>query len=196
MKIIQILQTQKGAIWERSLLIGLADTGNVFFVNENGEWELLVKNTFRGEKRVYEEKTPQSKVKESKVKNIVTFDEDSIEFRLANFLYEKILENNPNHKKPNIKSWALHIDKMIRIDKRKPEEIKKVISWCQKDTFWSANILSTNKLRKQYDQLIMKMNKTKKSKSSNSPGSAPVVSMAPKWFLRGEKYDPEKDKGE
>ena len=46
---------------------------------------------------------------------------------------------------------------MIRLDKRSPAEIKKVITWCQKDKFWMNNILSTEKLRKQFDTLALQM---------------------------------------
>ncbi|KXK29370.1 MAG: hypothetical protein UZ01_02264, partial [Candidatus Brocadia sinica] len=57
---------------------------------------------------------------------------------------------------PDLQKWATHIDKMIRLDKRPPEEIEKVVAWCQQDSFWQNNILSTEKLRKQYDQLYLK----------------------------------------
>lgn len=46
---------------------------------------------------------------------------------------------------------------MIRMDKRDPAEIEKVITWCQQDPFWQNNILSTNKLRIRFDQLVLKM---------------------------------------
>jgi hypothetical protein len=39
--------------------------------------------------------------------------------------------NNPKVKEPNFTSWAKHIDLMIRIDKRTPEEIEKMIIWSQ-----------------------------------------------------------------
>ena len=100
------------------------------------------------------------------VKNIVAkkeFATTSIEYQLAKHLYEKILQNNPEHKKPNLQEWAVHIDRMIRLDERKPEKIKEVIDWCQADDFWYANILSTKKLREKYDQLVLQMkNKPKK----------------------------------
>ena len=67
------------------------------------------------------------------------------------------LIRNGNFKKPDIQKWALHIDRMIRIDNRPPCGIMNVICWCQNDDFWQNNILSTLKLRKQYDQLQMKM---------------------------------------
>lgn len=91
------------------------------------------------------------------ITTIKTFLSDSIEVRLAALLFEKILSRNPNHKKPNIQSWAKDINLMIRIDKRTPEDIRRVIEWCQNHTFWQSNILSTEKLRKQFDQLFLKM---------------------------------------
>jgi hypothetical protein len=47
---------------------------------------------------------------------------------------------------------------MIIRDGRDPIELEQVICWCQEDDFWKNNILSTGKLRKQYDQLVLKMN--------------------------------------
>lgn len=86
-----------------------------------------------------------------------TFLSDSIEIRLAELLLEKILSRNPNFKKPDLQAWAKDIDRMIRLDNRTPEDIRRVIEWCQADTFWQNNILSPGKLRKQFDQLALKM---------------------------------------
>lgn len=88
---------------------------------------------------------------------------DSIEVRLSELLLEKILSRNPGHKKPNLQTWAKDIDLMIRLDKRTAEDIRRVIEWCQTDSFWQSNILSTAKLRKQFDQLWLKMGEVKKS---------------------------------
>jgi hypothetical protein len=77
---------------------------------------------------------------------------------LSEYLYKEIQKNNPGHKKPNFKKWVIHIDRMIRIDKRDPEKIKEVIKWCQADSFWYKNILSTQKLREKFDQLVVNMN--------------------------------------
>ena len=46
-------------------------------------------------------KEPHTNIKELK-----TFLSDSIEFRLAELLLEKIMIRNPNHKKPNLQTWA------------------------------------------------------------------------------------------
>ena len=96
-----------------------------------------------------------------------TFLSDSIEYRLANYLFNYILKRNPDHKKPDIQKWAKDFDLMIRLDKRNPEVIKSVIEWCQNDTSdkqdegswkgWANNILSTAKLRKKFDILVLKM---------------------------------------
>ena len=86
-----------------------------------------------------------------------TFLSDSTEIGLARFLFELIQKRNPKHKSPNFQVWARNIDLMIRIDKRDPKEIRKVIEAAQADEFWKNNILSPDKLRKQYDQLILKL---------------------------------------
>lgn len=87
--------------------------------------------------------------------------QNSNEFRLSELLLSLILERRNTFKKPDLQKWAKHIDLMARIDKREPEEIEKIIKWCQANAFWQNNILSTAKLRKQYDQLALKMEEEK-----------------------------------
>lgn len=84
-----------------------------------------------------------------------TFLSDSIEYRLADYLFKYMLKNNPECKQPNLDSWAKNIDLMIRVDKRNTDDIKHIIEWSQKDAFWRKNILSTSKLREKYDQLVL-----------------------------------------
>jgi len=85
----------------------------------------------------------------------------SDEVRLSKKLYFLILERNPQHKEPNFQSWANHMDKIIRIDKRPIQMIEKVIEWSQQDSFWRNNILSTNKLRIHFDRLLLLMGEAK-----------------------------------
>ncbi|MDP1991017.1 MAG: hypothetical protein Q8K00_08330 [Syntrophales bacterium] len=99
---------------------------------------------------------PEQECKECK--EVKPFLSNSDEVRLSELLFEKILSRNQKHKKPNIQTWAKDIDRMIRIDGRTPENIRQVIVWCQVDPFWQNNILSPGKLRKQFDQLQLKMN--------------------------------------
>jgi hypothetical protein len=89
-------------------------------------------------------------------------------FRLSELLASLILKNNPNHRylsngryTERVKRWAKDISKLIHTDKQPVEEIEAVIRWCQHDSFWSANILSGEKFRKQYDQLVIKSKNVK-----------------------------------
>ena len=113
-------------------------------------------------------KEPHTNIKEVKNK---TFSSDSVEIRLSELLFEKILSINPTHKKLNLQKWAREIDRMIRIDHRSPEDIRRVIEWCQSDPFWQSNILSTAKLREKFDQLTVKMGteKGKKTEAISPP---------------------------
>lgn len=77
--------------------------------------------------------------------------------RLSLFLFEKIKETKPDLKQPNLKSWKVELDRMIRIDNRDPEKMEKVMSWLPTAEFWRANILSADKFRKQFDKLELAM---------------------------------------
>ncbi|MFC1766923.1 helix-turn-helix domain-containing protein [Planctomycetota bacterium] len=79
------------------------------------------------------------------------------EFRLAKLLFDLIRGWKPNYREPDLLGWAVHVDRLIRIDERTPAQIERVIRWCQQDSFWRSNILSTAKLRKQIDTLEAKM---------------------------------------
>ena len=91
----------------------------------------------------------------TKVKTL--FVDTSDEVRLSESLFERILQNNPKAKKPNIQVWAKQIDLMLRVDNRTYEDIYAIIDWSQDDDFWKVNILSTKKLREKFDQLWVKM---------------------------------------
>jgi len=95
-------------------------------------------------------------------RNSSSFDEQSPPFKVSHYLYTKIKERNPKLKTPNFQTWAKHADYILRLDKRSYAEVISVVDWCQKDDFWQNNILSTKKLRDQYDQLYMKMSKSNK----------------------------------
>ena len=89
------------------------------------------------------------------------FADDSVEMQLAMYLFSKIKENNPDHKKltdSQKQKWADSIRLMIERDKRTPQQIHNMIDWCQANDFWKQNILSTAKLRKQYDTMAPKAN--------------------------------------
>ena len=120
--------------------------------------------TTKGDARARYSKEVQEEKNKNKKKDI-SFVEGSIELRLATFLFNCIRKNRPEFKQPDLQTWAKHVDLMLRIDKREPEHVREVIKWAQADNTprdgtgfcWAVNILSTLKLRKQFDQLAIKM---------------------------------------
>lgn len=101
--------------------------------------------------------TPNQTPTPSTSSSISLYSPTSNEVRLSNLLLSEIRKRKPNFREPNIQKWAIHIDRLIRLDKRTPEQVEAVIRWCQQDDFWQNNILSTEKLRKQIDHLELKM---------------------------------------
>lgn len=86
---------------------------------------------------------------------------DAAHYNLAEFFYNRILDNNPDHKKPNLEKWSHDIRLMMEQDERSEEQIKYLMDWVQKDEFEMSNVLSPSKLRKRFDQLVMKVKKEK-----------------------------------
>lgn len=85
------------------------------------------------------------------------YEKSSIHFQLANSLYQKILDNNPQHKLPDLQKWSNDIRLMMDRDGRTEEQIAYLIDWCQNNDFWKSNILSPSKLREKFDQLVMQV---------------------------------------
>ncbi len=96
---------------------------------------------------------------------------NSDEIRLSRLLFSLIRKRSEGHTIPDMEKWATHIGRMIRLDGRNLEDIEKVILWCQENKFWQNNILSTAKLRNNYDQLKLKM----ESENGNGGRSNGVV---------------------
>ncbi|MCX5827677.1 MAG: hypothetical protein NTV58_06715 [Deltaproteobacteria bacterium] len=149
----------------RTILYTLSKAGNLTIKTTNKYSVISIINwpTYQGDET--ENDTQNDKPLTNKrqhtnikaLKNKKPFLSGSIEIRLSELLLERILSRNPNFKKPNLQSWAKDIDSMIRLDSRTPEDIRQVIRWAHDDSFWQGNILSTSKLRKQFDQLQVKM---------------------------------------
>jgi len=85
------------------------------------------------------------------------FDKNSVVYQLTIYLEGKIRENNKSIKKRNeiqLQSWCKDIDKLIRIDKAKSNEIKRIVDWVVEDKFWAKNILCPASLRKHYPRFF------------------------------------------
>jgi len=127
--------------------------------------------------QMYDKSTPEKekdleleKEKEKEIKK------DSKELaqakELATFLFSKCRNLDTKFRigkdKETISSWAIDIEKLIRIDKRDFQEIHDVIEWCKTDgCFWAANIQSGKKLREKFPTLLLQM-KEKPSKKKVS----------------------------
>ena len=112
------------------------------------------------------EKRALKRKKETIQKKTIVFALNSEPYRLSGLLLALIIKNNPKSRLANltagdvekqIQGWSKDIDLMLRVDKRTPADAEEVIRFSQQDNFWRANILSTTKLRKQFDQLYLKM---------------------------------------
>jgi len=151
----------------------IAPEGNTYteITTEITNTEITKKNTSR--KRVY--------------------DESSVEYQLANRLYEKILANDANFKKPNLNSWADHIRLMMERDQRTAQQIEYLVDWSQNNSFWQSNILSTKKLREKATTLILQI-KGEREKTNGSilpqyqRGRREIV---PQWFKERQLEKPQ-----
>lgn len=106
--------------------------------------------------------------KEKSSRKIKSFDETSDPYKLALYQIEHLrqlyLEMKLPQKKEQIDKWALVFDLMIRIDKRSPESIYKMIDDVYVDEFWSGVCLSPSNLRKNWDKIIAQKRRRPKTK--------------------------------
>lgn len=84
------------------------------------------------------------------------FQFEQVDMDIAKLIHSGVLAINPLMKKPNLDRWANTIRLMREQDERQPEEITALFEWANKDGFWQSNIMSPEKLRKQWDTLIVK----------------------------------------
>ena len=93
-------------------------------------------------------------------------------FQLSERLKLAIAKRDPNAKAaklPDLTHWARDIDKLLRIDGRRAEDVEAVIVWCQQEgCFWAPNILSGRKLREQFDTLYGQMKRDQGGGNGNS----------------------------
>lgn len=116
-------------------------------------------------KNVKNDKNVKKKDKRYSRKQV--YDDSSVYYKLAIYFYEQIKNNNPNHKKPNLQNWADDISKMIELDKRTEKQVKYLMQWVQQDEFEMVNVMSPAKLRKRFDNLIMKVKREKQQLPAN-----------------------------
>ncbi len=135
----------------------LDELKNMYEQTEQPNVRLTLANETEVRSKKLEERSKKKEVNSSPDSAKAKYGDDSPYMKLAVRLYEHIKQRNPKQKKPNWQTWADDFRKIVEIDKRDTDELIKVLDWCQQDDFWQNNVLSPAKLRKQYDQLFLKM---------------------------------------
>lgn len=132
--------------------------------------------------------TPKSKVKKSKYNIVGTSERTDApddqkqqnsysrykpsEFELwcVDYLIQSILDDLPNQRVPRTdtekKKWAVHIERMQRIDGLSMEQIRDTLVWAMQDGFWRTNIRSTGKFREKYQTLYLQSRRNGSSKKN------------------------------
>lgn len=84
--------------------------------------------------------------------------------RLAHFLFAKLKEINPKILDPNLFRWSQEMQRMLKIDNRSEEEIRKVIDFIveqhknpKRDFTWSKAVMSPQKLRQHFASIWVEM---------------------------------------
>ena len=93
------------------------------------------------------------------------------ERKCVNFLIQSILNDLPNQKVPRtdkeIGKWAIHINRLHRIDGISESDIWNTLVWTMKDTFWRTNIRSTGKFREKYQTLYLQSKRGNRDSNKN-----------------------------
>lgn len=142
-----------------------ADISNLYYLPRVKEIDTGVNVIDRGCKgglhpRVNEVDTNFNNKNFKDITNICPRKISDLHLSLATFFQGLIRERKADYKfTGTVEKWADTIRLMIEKDGRAAERIRAVIKWSQADSFWQNNILSPDKLRKQFDRLEMQMNK-------------------------------------
>lgn len=163
---------------------GLTDDGKPTTNNTNSN--KTNSNKTKCKKRLSSELPSSSDNPSKKSKKKVKYEPDSKPYRCALKLQDEILKNKPDFKLPDLQKWADTFRLMNERDNRSWKAIGDVIIYATQDEFWRVNILSADKLRKQFDRLQMQMEK----ESHPQKRKKVQKETLPDWAKDG--YKPEK----
>lgn len=79
-----------------------------------------------------------------------------LDLRLAQRIYRDLKALNHRFSEPKIEKWADEIRLICKTKKCDHMYVFRVWEWAHNDDFWKLNILSPGKLRKQFDQLVIR----------------------------------------
>lgn len=96
------------------------------------------------------------------------------EIKCVDFLIQSILNDFPNQKVPKtdaeIRKWAIHINRMQRLDGLDMVKIWNTLVWTMQNSFWRTNIRSTSKFREKFQTLYLQSKQSYQNGRKNENG--------------------------
>lgn len=89
--------------------------------------------------------------------------------KLAKWMFSQIQDLQPDRDVPKFDQWANTIRLMRERDGRPLDGIRKVFDLANRDGFWQVNILSPTSLREKYQDLELKLRKSKNGRHDDRP---------------------------
>lgn len=93
-------------------------------------------------------------------------------------LWERLDENDYKPLPAITKAWRDDARRLIDLDERNLDQALRLIDWCQQDGFWSTNIASMSKFRKQYPKLLAAARREHAAQNRPAPPSARAQRLA------------------
>lgn len=171
-----------------------ADYQGVVFVHKNSEKVVENGHSLGENQQTLGANSNSLKQKESKVKdsienNIIVepagqdapddankfrennYQPSDFELKCVDFLIQSILNDFPNQKVPKtdaeIRKWAIHINRMQRLDGLDMVKIWNTLVWTMQNSFWRSNIRSTGKFREKFQTLYLQSKQSYQNSKKN-----------------------------
>lgn len=189
---IEMIQNESGEIEKRIIRV----------VNKFNEGDKYTKGGIKKSLRGYKEKFKDNNTINNTINNInnnnvnkisepeiITqkhkkrvYEHDDIYYKISMYLVKTIQKNFTTFQVPkesSMQKWSDDARKLVELDKRSLQSVKDLIDWVGNDNFWSQNILSVAKLRKQFETLNIK--REAKAKEINRPSNQFQKEQLPEW---------------
>ena len=150
---------EKGAVDNNNYILNNNKYNNILSSRDGEEKEIRDRGTGKGERESQGEgmEHPTATADYQALK----YPADSFEIKASAYLRDRILAILPKARVPRdaagLQRWAVHVDRLRRLDGRSEDEIRRVIRFATTDSFWQTNILSTKTLREKFDTLYAQM---------------------------------------
>lgn len=105
---------------------------------------------------------------------------------LVDIFLNNLKKRNPDFLPKDQKKWVIEMERMLRLDNRTFEDVKKMIDWVSQDMFWRDVVLSPKKLREKFQDLKIKM-------SGNSEKE--LIRKNRDWAIKTKNKYPEQMRG-